>query len=73
MTPDVGGPSLDEAFRRARELDASLGEQLRAFADRIKARGKPFKVAITAVMRKLIAIINAVLATRQACHYARAA
>jgi transposase len=43
---------------------------LRAYADRIKARGKPFKVAITAVMRKLIEIINAVLADRKPCRYA---
>src|SRR5207248_900401 len=33
MTPSMGGESLDRAFMRARELDASLGEQLRAFAD----------------------------------------
>ena len=33
MTPDVGGESLDQAFRRARELEVSLGEQLRAFAE----------------------------------------
>ena len=24
MTPDVGGESLDQAFRRARELEVSL-------------------------------------------------
>ena len=48
-----------------------VNPQLRAFAERIKARAKPFKVAITAVMRKLITIINAVLATGQPCHYAR--
>jgi transposase len=47
--------------------------QLRAYADRIKARGKPFKLAITAVMRKLIEIINAVLADGQPCRYARPA
>lgn len=47
--------------------------RLRAYAERIKARGKPFKLAITAVMRKLIEIINAVLAADQPCHYARQA
>lgn len=46
---------------------------LRDYAARIKARGKPFKVAITAVMRKLIVIINAVLASQCPCHYAKAA
>lgn len=46
---------------------------LRDYAARIKARGKPFKVAITAVMRKLIVIINAVLASQSPCNYTRAA
>jgi transposase len=46
---------------------------LRDYAHRIKARGKPAKVAITAVMRKLIEIINAVLASQRPCHYAKQA
>lgn len=46
---------------------------LRDYAVRIKARGKPFKVAITAVMRKLIVIINAVLASQCPCRYAKSA
>lgn len=46
---------------------------LRDYAARIKARGKPFKVAITAIMRKLIVIINAVLASQRTCHYAKSA
>lgn len=44
---------------------------LRDYAARIKARGKPFKVAITAVMRKLIVIINAVLASQRTCDYTK--
>jgi transposase len=36
---------------------------LRAFADRLTRRGKPFRVVITAVMRKLIVILNAILRT----------
>lgn len=32
-----------------------------AFAGQLKARGKPFKVVITAVMRKLVATLNAIL------------
>lgn len=46
---------------------------LRDYAARIKARGKPFKIAITAIMRKLIVIINAVLASNRPCHYAKPA
>ncbi|HET7411481.1 MAG TPA: IS110 family transposase [Pararhizobium sp.] len=45
----------------------------RDYAARIKARGKPFKLAITAVMRKLIVILNAVLASQRPCDYARSA
>ena len=33
----------------------------RMFAERLKATGKPVKVVITAFMRKLLTIINAML------------
>lgn len=46
---------------------------LRDYAARIQARGSPVKVAITAVMRKLIVIINAVIASQQPCNYAKKA
>jgi transposase len=46
---------------------------LRDFAERIRARGRPFKVAATAVMRKLLVIINAVLASGQPSNYAKPA
>jgi len=46
---------------------------LHDYAARIQARGKPAKVAITAVMRKLIVILNAVLASQNPCHYAKPA
>ena len=45
MTSDVGGASFDQAFRRARELEASLGEQLRAFADAARRR-RPIAAAV---------------------------
>lgn len=38
---------------------------IRAFAENLRARGKPNKLIITAVMRKLIVIINAVVASGQ--------
>jgi transposase len=31
------------------------------FAARLKTKGKPFKLVVTAVMRKLVVILNAVL------------
>jgi len=38
---------------------------IRAFAENLKTRGKPNKLILTAVMRKLIVIINAVVASGQ--------
>lgn len=38
---------------------------IRAFAENLKARGKPNKLILTAIMRKLIVIINAVVASGQ--------
>jgi len=38
---------------------------IKAFADRLKAAGKPFKVVATACMRKLLTILNVMLKTNQ--------
>ena len=38
---------------------------LKAFADRLRAAGKPHKVVITAVARKLVTIVNALCKSRQ--------
>jgi transposase len=38
---------------------------LKAFADRLKAAGKPAKVILTAVARKLVVIANALLRNGQ--------
>lgn len=38
---------------------------IKAFYERLIAKGKPFKVAITACMRKLLGILNAILKTRR--------
>lgn len=40
---------------------------LAALAGRIEADGKPFKVQVTAVMRKLVVILNAVVASQVPC------
>jgi transposase len=34
---------------------------LKVFYQRLRARGKPFKLAITAVMRKLVILLNHIL------------
>ena len=39
--------------------------RLKAFADQLVARGKPAKIAIVAVMRKLIEAANLVLSRQQ--------
>ena len=38
---------------------------LKIFADRLRAAGKPHKVVITAVARKLVTIANAMCKSRQ--------
>jgi peroxiredoxin len=53
MTPDVGEESLDQAFRRARELEASLGEQLRAFADTARRQRPEFAAAVDRLVEHL--------------------
>jgi len=42
-------------------------EHLAALARRVEAKGKPFKVQVTAVMRKLLVILNAVVASGVPC------
>ena len=42
---------------------------LRAFYRRLLAAGKPKKVALTACMRKLLTILNAMMRTNTAWHY----
>jgi peroxiredoxin len=49
----MGGESLDQAFIRARELDASLGEQLRAFADAARQRQPHFAEAVDRLVERL--------------------
>lgn len=38
---------------------------LKTFADRLRAAGKPHKVVITAVARKLVTIVNALIKSGQ--------
>ena len=38
---------------------------IRAFSERLKAKGKPFKVVVVACIRKLFTILNALLKTGQ--------
>jgi peroxiredoxin len=49
----MGGESLDQAFMRARELDAALGEQLRTFADAARQRQPQFAEAVDRLVERL--------------------
>jgi peroxiredoxin len=53
MTPDVGDESLDAAFKRVRDLDASLSEQLRAFADAARQKMPEFAAAVDRLIERL--------------------
>ena len=45
---------------------------LAAMAERIKLKGRPWKVQVTAVMRKLLVILNAIVASGEPCRLAAA-
>lgn len=68
---EAGRAAVRRALYMAALTAVRVCPHLRALAERIRARGKPFKAAIVAVMRKLIVILNAVLTTGQPCHYAK--
>jgi len=68
---DAGRSAVRRCLYMAALVAKRTCPHLRDFAQRIIARGNPPKVAVTAVMRKLIVIINAVLASQQSCHYAK--
>lgn len=70
---DAGRSAVRRCLYMAAMVAIRSCPHLRDFAQRIIARGNPFKVAAAAVMRKLIVIINAVLATQKPCHYAKPA
>lgn len=67
-----GKRAIDGGRRLLRHVifQAALGAShhnpvLKAFADRLRAAGKPHKVVITAVARKLVTIVNALCKSRQ--------
>jgi peroxiredoxin len=53
MIPSIGTETLDDAFRRVRDLDVSLQEQLRAFAETVKRERPKFAAAVDRLIQRL--------------------
>ena len=53
MIANVGGEVLDDAFRRVRDLDVSLQEQLRILADTVKRERPEFAAAVDRLVQRL--------------------
>jgi peroxiredoxin len=53
MIANAGQESLDEVFNRVRDLDLSLGEQLRTFAEEVRQRTPDFAAAVDRLVERL--------------------
>jgi hypothetical protein len=53
MIADVGKESLDDAFKRVRDLDASLDEQFRTLAHSARQRRPDFATAVDRLVERL--------------------
>jgi len=53
MSSNISGQNLEDACRRARELDVSLGEQLRVFADSARQRRPDLAAAVDRLVERL--------------------
>jgi hypothetical protein len=53
MTANVGRDTLEEAFRRVRDLDLSLQEQLRTLAETLRRERPEFAAAVDRLVTRL--------------------
>jgi peroxiredoxin len=53
MIANIGRETLDDAFRRVRDLDVSLQEQLRAFAETVRLERPEFAAAVDRLVTRL--------------------
>jgi peroxiredoxin len=53
MIANIGSETLDDVFRRVRDLDASLQEQLRTFAETVKRERPQFAAAVERLVQRL--------------------
>lgn len=65
---EPGRNALRRTLYMAALVAGRRNPRLAAFAQRLKARGKPAKLVIAAIMRKLIVILNAILAEGRPAH-----
>lgn len=70
---EAGRSAIRRSLYMAATVAAGSNPVLREFAQRLTARGYPFKYVITAVMRKIVVILNAVLRDGQPCRTAKTA
>lgn len=65
---EPGRAALRRTLYMAAVAAMRFNPRLKAFAAKLKAKGKPFKLIAAAVMRKLVVILNAVLASGEPTH-----
>lgn len=65
---EPGRAHLRRALYMAAVSAMRFNPRLRAFAERLRAKGKPFKLVAAAVMRKLVVILNAILQSGEPAH-----
>jgi peroxiredoxin len=53
MMGNIGGETLDDAFRRVRDLDVSMHEQLRTFAETTRRERPEFAAAVDRLVERL--------------------
>jgi peroxiredoxin len=53
MIANIGRETLDDSFRRVRDLDVSLQEQLRIFAETVKRERPEFAAAVDRLVQRL--------------------
>ena len=63
-----GRPAVRQALYMAALVASQHNPVIRAFYQRLVAAGKPEKLALTACMRKLLVILNAMLKNRTSCN-----
>ena len=60
-----GRPALRCVLYQATLVASIHNKDLKVFADRLRKEGKPHKLVVTAVARKLVAVANALCKSRE--------